>query len=156
MGDGIDGKGAKNSFFGGNKRKNLIKKRGQSVNLLSETSFCRVVLFYFVECPTLIPNNRQPLPHAAGDKPPEEDNKLETPVEDDDTLAALKASQDMAGSRGGGHKHRIALIGVKNLGSHEARADVAKLGGDIVHTHILRQCREVGTLHRLGCRVGRS
>ena len=63
------------------------------MNLLFVTSFCRVVLFSFAECPTLIPNNRQPLPHAAGDKPPEEDNKPKAPVEDDDTAAALKASQ---------------------------------------------------------------
>ena len=154
--DRIDGKDVKNSFFGGNKRKNLIKKRGQSVNLLSVTSFCRDVLFYFAECPTLIPNNRQPLPHAAGDKPPEEDDELKAPVEDDDAATAPEASQNMAGGCGGGHKHGIALIGVKNLGSHEARADVAKLGREVVHAHILRECREVGALHRLGCRVGRS
>ena len=92
-GDGSDGEDVKNSFLDGNKRKNLIKKRGHAVNLLSETSFCRVVLFSFAECPTLVPNNRQPLPHAAGDKPPEEDDEFEAPVEDDDTLAALKASQ---------------------------------------------------------------
>ena len=63
----------------------------------------------------LILNYRQPLPHAARDKAPEEDDELKAPVEDDDAAAALKASQDMASSRSGGHKHRIALLGVEYL-----------------------------------------
>ena len=50
-------------------------------------------LLLLYSCTPLIPNNRQPLPHAAGDKAPEEDDELEAPVEDDDTAAALKASQ---------------------------------------------------------------
>jgi len=97
----------------------------------------------------------QPFPKGAGDEAPEEYKDAVAPIDDAYATAMLEGTDDFACHRFDLHQQGVAGI-AQQVGGHEARTDVGKVDGQVLHVGQLDERLNVGVLEPFGGRIGGS